>query len=201
MIQPGTTTDHVAKATELVRDLAAQLVDRPEALLVGSQVADDGAAYIAMKCAPEDEGKLVGQDGAHVDSLRFLVERFGAARGRIWSLRFITQRTPDAGRPRSRPAVEFGAVAFNPEPARALIQRIVESLGCSAPAVEVGPGSGPRDALTFFYVVRVSNPGRLLAPMNWERREGITPAIAIGTIFRGIFKRAGVRFEVEVKTA
>lgn len=193
--------------SDLLRDLAGALVDKPEAIRVATQAALDGTSYWAVKGDPEDESKLVGRDGSHVNALRLVVQEIGRANGKVYTFRLITDNDARA-RPPGNPR---DVLEYDPRPARDLLCRILAELELAEFAVEVGPGAGPRNSLRFDFAVRVKEAAdysELLKPRRLVLREGSARAEevavempivdALGTLFRAIAKRAGVRFQINV---
>jgi predicted RNA-binding protein YlqC (UPF0109 family) len=171
------TTD--AQITNLLRDLVSTFVERPEALRVAAQPAADGACYFAMKGALEDESKLVGAGGSHVDALALLVAEFGRA---------------------DQPPRDV--IDHDPQPARELLCRVLSSLDVGAFAVTVGPGPGPRNSLTFLFEISLHDAvdyKRLTVPVQHVSCENATIVAALGTLFRAIAKKNGVRYNLTVK--
>lgn len=195
MINPRPSSE---AAAELFRSLAALLVEKPGALRVACQEADDGAAYFAIKGDPEDEGKLVGKGGSHAAAFRFLAERMGMSIGRPWNLKVITVRDPRMAAARATPLVQFGAVEFDTGPIGKVLLSTLEQLGYQHCIISVGPGSGPRDALTFHFKISGDKIEKLALLHRWEKRAGMSEEEAITTLLRGIAKRAGVRVEIEI---
>lgn len=196
-----TTTDDT-KLTEILRDIAAAIVERPGEIRAAAQPAEDGACYFALKGHREDESKLVGTGGSHVDALAFLVAAAGAAAGRAFTFRLITEGNPE----RRPPNPPRDVIDHDPNPARELLRRMLDRLDLRAFEVEVGPGNGPRNSLTFLFSIRVKEEDyrRLTAPpfppgFEDGRFDEQTVVGALGTLFRAIAKKAGVRYSLTVR--
>lgn len=184
------------KTEQLLRDLAASLVEHPEALRVAHQIAEDGSIYWAMKGHDDDEPKLVGQRGSHVDAITLLVSQIGKANGKPYTFRLITINAP-IDRPKAPPR---DVIDYDPAPAKNLLVRILESLEIGAFAVSVGPGPGARNSLTFVFTIGVNDISDFMTltyrpdPKADETIEG-----ALGTLYRAIAKKDGVRFFIKVE--
>lgn len=184
------TNDHTA-VRDLLRSLVASFVSRPEEIQIATQLAEDGACFFALKVAREDESKIVGAGGSHVDALNLLVRAFGAARSRAFTFRAITPGPPLAQKLPARDVLEH-----DPRPALALLNSTLGALDHHA-NVGVGPGSGPRNTLTFVFRIAAGADAydALTAPFNGS---GCTIIAAIGTLFRAIAKKNGVNYVISV---
>lgn len=186
------TTDTLTK--ELLRDLVHAFTMHPEALQLEAQHTT-GAALWIMKGHKDDERFLVGSGGSHVRALSFLVRCIGLARREQYTFKLITIQAP-----RKRPPMDPNdAITHDPEPTRALLERILQELSIGSFSVDVGPGVGPRAALTYVFTIRVKDGADYnaltVAPFP-ESTETIVGAL--GTLFRAIAKKNGVRFDIAV---
>ncbi len=194
-------TNDTKTISDLLRDLATGFIDKPAELQIASQESRDGAVYFAMKGALDDEPKLIGRAGAHVDALRFIVFKLGRARTRDFSLRLITE-----GSPRDRRPVEFrDVIEHDPRPARELLFRVIEALEFKTFSVGVSPGDGARTALTFVFDIKVFDGAAVREivapdPAAPAGLESLTLLTALGTIFRAVAKKSGVRYQVDVSS-
>ena len=184
----------------LIRDLAAGFVDHPEALRVEAQEAEPDSAYFMLKGHAEDVAKLVGKDGTHVDALTFLVSALGIVNGQVYTFRLLTEKragTTSDAEPRH-------AMAYDPAHVQMLLVRIMATLNLEGYAVTVGPGTGPRDCLTFTFDIRVKDSFdySILTLAHEITRADRTLKMALisalGTLFRAIARRNGVRFHLNV---
>lgn len=182
--------------TDLLRDIVAGIVGRPEAIEIASQPAP-GTCYWMLRVAPEDDGKAIGTEGAHARALAVLIDAWGRAEGEVHTFRLIThERRSD----RSPDKIK-DVLTFDPEPARLLLSRVLLNLPLDGFAIDVGPGAGARDTLTFSFTIRVASDGdrrELLRPRKFEGREN-TVIAAIGTLFRAMARKSGVAFEITVE--
>lgn len=190
---------------QLLHDIACAFVEHPEDITIASQPSLDGAIYFALKGHPGDEGRLVGTGGCHVDALTFLVALLGQADGDVYTFRLITRQGPR----QNTPIADRHVVGFDPRPARELLLRILVELGFDEATVEVGPGSGARHALTFNFTINagsladyellLSETKVVIFPASDNKPEKaikMRPIEALGTLFRAIAKREGVRFSI-----
>lgn len=195
------TTTETNQTKTVLRDLVARFTEHPEALEITAQVAPpdeqthNWSCFWMMKGHPEDESKLVGKDGAHVRALEFLVSRFGVARLEVHTFRLITKRKPE---PRPQ-AVPNTAMSYDPQPTADLLSRILAELDLGEFLVRVGPGSGARNKLTFLFeiLVRDGLDQRILT-VRADPNADETIVGAIGTLFRAIAQKDGVRFDIKV---
>lgn len=188
-------TNDTKRTETILRDLIASFTTHPEAVQIDAQLAP-GSAYWMVKGHPEDEPILVGKQGSHVRALAFLVYSFGAARKEHHTFRLITEQAP-----RVRPPMQqLAAMRHKPEPARLLLVRLLEELYIGSFRVEVGPGTGPRSALTFVFAITVqdSRDYNALTVSAAEPRTDETIIGALGTLFRAIAKKNGVRYELAI---
>jgi predicted RNA-binding protein YlqC (UPF0109 family) len=174
---------------ELLRDLVSRFVDHPDALEIAHQVAE-GSTYFVLKPHLEDEGRLIGSSGSHVRALSFFVASLGRAHRTKYTFRLLT-----AGEPQTRRREELDVLKHDPEPSFLLLERILDAFRVEDYDVGVSPGSGERDSLTFVFAVKVS--------VAWYdfftvpgRDNPMTIAAALGTLFRAIAKKAGVRYQI-----
>lgn len=178
-------TPELEKTKALLCDLVGSFIERPAALRVECQSGADGAAYWMMQGDLADEGKLVGAGGAHVKAVARLVESIGAARGQAFTFRLIT-----VGDPQRRPErQERDVIEYDPRPARDLLCRTLEALDIGEFKVEAGPGAGARRSLTFVFTVKTA------------RYIDADTLDALGTLFRAIAKKDGVRFAINLSSA
>ncbi len=181
-----TTTENVRA---LVHEFVASYVDKPEALRVEFQQAETGDVYWMMKGDIDDEGKLVGKEGTHVDALTQIIGAIGRARGSAYTFRLLTRGgSIKKERPRD-------VIAYDPKRAHALLIRILVALGVGA-RVRVGPGNGPRQSLTFVFTIESAAPEDYAALVRVDGEFGTTIVAALGTLFRAIAKKDGVRFQI-----
>ncbi len=186
------TTD--TKTKELLRDLVHAFTMHPGDLELEVQHAD-GAALWMIKGNKEDEPFLVGKGGSHVRALSFLVRCIGLARREKYTFTLITRQAPKV-----RPPMEpNAAIKHDPSPSQALLVRILEELAIDLFTVSVGPGSGPRNTLTFLFEIfvrDVADYNALTVSPFPDSSETIVGAL--GTLFRAIAKKNGVRFDIAV---
>jgi predicted RNA-binding protein YlqC (UPF0109 family) len=188
--------NELRKLTDLIRAIVAGIVAKEDAIEIASQPAT-GSCYWMMRVAPEDDSKAIGKDGAHARALALLIDAWGRAENEVHTFRLINneeriERPPD--KPRD-------VMSFDTTPARELLSRVLSNLSLDGFAIDVGPGSGIRDTLTFMFTIRVATDAdhrELLRPRNGRGREN-TLIAAIGTLFRAIARKNGVAFELVVE--
>ena len=61
---------------KLLLRIIGALVDRPEFVVIQTQVTEDGATF-TVHAHPDDTGKLIGKQGRNAQSLRIIVSRAG----------------------------------------------------------------------------------------------------------------------------
>jgi predicted RNA-binding protein YlqC (UPF0109 family) len=180
----------------LLRDLVSRFVEKPDALRIAKQEAQDGSCYFVLAGDPDDGGRLAGKEGSHVDALALIVFAFGKANGRAYTFRLV-----NGPRPEFRAKLEpRAAVEYDAEPARELLGRVLAAMDLGEFAVDVGPGAGSRHALTFVFTVRVKDVRDQLALTNpIDPNSPDTLVGALGTLFRAIAKKDGVRMNLVVE--
>lgn len=188
------TEDEFASIETLLRDLLTLVVDEPAALEIARQPGP-GSCYWMLRCAPDDESKITGVKASHVKAIAALLSGWGAAEGERHTFRFLHRQEP---RPRPRdPAKDV--MHYDTEPARLLLIRCLEKLDLAGFGVACGPGGGARHMLTFEFSIHLmteSDNGRLI---QQGPPDGFTTLLAaLGTIFRAIGRKAGVKIEIVI---
>lgn len=69
-------------ARELLRRLAAGLVDAPDEVTVEEFAEDDGTTMLELAVGPDDYGKVIGRGGRTVHALRTVVSAAAAGERR-----------------------------------------------------------------------------------------------------------------------
>jgi hypothetical protein len=179
------------KTRALISDLLGAYILRPAVLQMGLQESN-GACLWVIRGDEQDDPLLIGVDGAHVRALEQLVAQFGAARGEDWTLRLVTETEP---RERERNPRKI-AISYEPEPIRALLERLIAELAVANYRVTVDTGTGPRDLLTFIFRVHVKDAADALDLTTAKPPNGLTTIGAISTLFRAIARKNGVDFLV-----
>ncbi|MGL4483948.1 MAG: KH domain-containing protein [Anaerovoracaceae bacterium] len=59
--------------TDLVKDIAMALVDKPEEVEVTEAVGEEGETIIKLKVADDDMGKVIGKQGRIARAIRLIV--------------------------------------------------------------------------------------------------------------------------------
>jgi predicted RNA-binding protein YlqC (UPF0109 family) len=60
----------------LLLKIVGALVDRPECVVIQTQVTEDGATF-TVRAHPDDTGKLIGKQGRNAQSLRIITSGAG----------------------------------------------------------------------------------------------------------------------------
>lgn len=181
------------KIRDLIRDLATAYIDNPEALRIEYQRAETADVYWMMSGHPEDEGKLVGAGGCHVDALERIIAQIGRSAGVTYTFRLLT-RAPS----QERVAAPRDVMEYDPGRARELLARLLEATGVHA-TVSVGPGRGPRGSLSFTFAIHADDAADYARLVCIDGARGSTLVAAFGTLFRAIGKKDGVRFLVAAR--
>jgi uncharacterized protein len=61
---------------KLLLKIVVALVDRPEFVIIQTQVTEDGATF-TVHAHPDDTGKLIGKQGRNAQSLRIITSGIG----------------------------------------------------------------------------------------------------------------------------
>ena len=199
------TKFRAAKIQDLLRDLVSAFVEMPGEIVIAHQTSIDGDCYFAMKGALEDEPILIGTRGSHVNALKLLVEKMGDAEERNFNLRLITEGKPQGLRKREK----LDVVSHDPSEDIKLLCRVLSAVGLdlkSGFAVSVGSGYGPRKSLTFVFEIKVQTDEQYLqltvpseSYINRMTMEEATIIGAIGSLFRAIAMKSGVRYNLVVQ--
>ena len=186
-------------AHDLILRIAGAFVTYPDDLRLEHQSGEDGSVYWVMRGKPEDEGKLVGNHGAHVDALRMIVTEFGRAARVAYTFRLVTER--QFVERQEKPRVD--TAEFDPKPAENLLVEILCQCEIGDFNIQTKIGEGRKTTLAYDFHVVLANPtdySALTIQRKFKHREGETMSIegAIGTLFRAIGKVNGVRFRVVI---
>ena len=65
-----------ASVYKLLFKIVGALVDRPEVVVIETQVTEDGATF-TVHAHPDDTGKLIGKQGRNAQSLRIITSGAG----------------------------------------------------------------------------------------------------------------------------
>jgi len=193
-----------AKIQNLLRDLVSAFVEIPGEIVIAHQTSIDGDCYFAMKGALEDEPILIGTRGSHVNALKLLVEKMGKAEERTFNFRLITEGEPQGRREREK----LDVVSHDPSDDSKLLCRVLAAVGLDSNdgfSVSVGSGYGPRKSLTFVFEIKVQTDEQYLALtvpsepyVNRLTMEEATVIGSVGTLFRAIAMKSGVRYNLVV---
>jgi predicted RNA-binding protein YlqC (UPF0109 family) len=178
---------------DLLREFVASYVDKPDALRIEFQTAATGDVYWMMKGDFEDEGKLVGKAGTHVDALEFILMAIGRHSGVVYTFRLLTRGGCE------KKEAPRDVIEYDPGRVQVLLTRLLVALGIGA-SVRVGPGAGPRNSLTFVFTIKASAREDYSRLVHVDVNFGSTIVAALGTLFRAIAKKDGVRFTIAAET-
>lgn len=179
---------------DTIRGLVSEFVTHPDNIELTTQHASDACLWL-LKGHPDDEPKLIGRQGAHINALRFLVSQFGRARNEVHTLRLVTVREP-GDRPR---ATTKAAMTWDPAKHRELLTDVLSELPIDLFQVTVDPGAGARELLTFSFRILVrseSDHTTLTAAARIGNETTILAALQ--TLFRAIACEHGIRYELSV---
>ena len=196
---PRRTTMTTKNAHDLILRIARAFVAHPLDLQLTSQESRDGAIYWALECNPEDEPKLIGRAGSHVDAIRYLVTQMGRANVATWTFRLVTT---GASCEREKQA-QIVATNYDPTEAKNLLMEILCQLEIGGFEVACDNGDGKRTMLAYRFAIWLENPtdrGVLTMRRPFKHGEGDTMSTldALGTLYRVIGKTAGVKIKIVI---
>lgn len=200
-------TADASRTKALIRDLAASFTKHPEGIQLRIATAEElsikrlpptAVLWVMYGARQEDEAVLIGKLGSHVRALSFLVRSFGMARNETHLFELITVHAP-----RDRSAmIRNVARTHNPTPAVALLQRILAELSIGAFKVEAataGTTEDPAFVLTINVREFVDYSALTVAPFQGASSGAAETIVgALGTLFRAIAKKNGVRYDLVV---
>jgi predicted RNA-binding protein YlqC (UPF0109 family) len=183
-----------AKLRDLLQRIIAGFIDHPEQLEISISEVDAGV-YWTIRGAADDQPKLVGRDGAHVDALgRFLYEA-GRAVGEVHRLELLE---PQPGDRRQR-SEDHIAKNYDPEPARALLlEALIFALGFDRISVAVQRKSEFPPSYVFDVAVDDAEAFDRLATPRVLAGDSSSLADALGFLWRARARRDGVKFRIEI---
>jgi predicted RNA-binding protein YlqC (UPF0109 family) len=183
-------TTATSTINDLIRDLAISFIDHPETLEL-SVKEHPGACYWAMRGHADDQPKLVGKRGAHVQALGFLVKALGQSNDSLYTFKLL-EPEPAPRRDTSPPKL---ASDYDMRPMRDLLCRVLENLGIGDFKVEgvFSPGM----PISILFNIRTRTPEDY-ATLTVAPDGGLTIVGALGTLFRASANRDGVRINLEV---
>lgn len=177
---------------DLIEDLTKLYVVNPEAIIVATQESRDGSAYFALKGDPQDDSRLIGRDGCHINSLTFLVKQAGIEQDRDFGLRLIT--SPVRMHPWEAPRAE---VSYDPAPALDIAVRWLGALGVEDFTVTVEPPEEETRQLTFNLTVKIKDRS-VAEDLSETVERGQSVIGALGTLLRAVGKQNGVRIQLNL---
>jgi predicted RNA-binding protein YlqC (UPF0109 family) len=177
--------------SDLLRDLATAFIDHPEKLDVSFKEFP-GACNWSMRGHADDQPKLVGKRGAHIQALAFIVKALGLTNDSLYKLKLL-EPEPDARRDASPPRL---ASDYDPRAMRDLLCRVLENLGIGEFKVEAVTSPGMPIAVLFNIHTRTAEDYTALTVA--PEVGGLTVVGALGTLFRAHANKVGVRINLEV---
>lgn len=193
-MNPEITNEDVAADTAaLLRSLIELLVDRPADLTVDYRMMHGRVDFIVMPNI-NDQGKVVGKQGAHVKALKFLLARIGESAGQQYVLRLDEdpwgKREPEKPKPEAPPTYSYAKHLM-------VLGDILKAFHPEWTDVSVTAVPGQR------YVFRISTAsgldyGLLVSQRQGGEFEGQSLVTALGTLYRAAGLRDGVEMRIEV---
>ena len=101
-----------------LRKVIEGFIDHPDKLLLVA-TEHDGSVFWTLRGAGDDQPKLVGRRGKHVRAIRILIEHCGRRADEVYRFKLFE---PEDGE-RKEENQDRIATAYDPEPARALLER------------------------------------------------------------------------------
>lgn len=185
------------KTREVLRALVARIVAHGDDVVVEPTAESGGRALWTLRCHPDDESKVLGHSGTHATALIHLVESMGFARDAIFNLKIETPGdSGDRAKTRREPAERY-----DPLPVSELLSRVLEELSLGEFAVRVRPSTPAEDAseeLSFVFEILPREKRDYSLLLVRSTTNGLTLVGSIGTLFRAVARRDGVRFTLEV---
>lgn len=193
-------------AQELITRVFSAIVSHPEAVEVERRFQFSAVRWVA-RVHLDDHGRAVGIYGSHVKALSLLVEVAGEVGGASWNLWLDAPKPLDRGPKKAVPTPP--ATAYDPAPAAALLEGVLETLAINATAevspiaipVEVrGRPSAPRLGFVFRLRPATRADEDLLRDLRGEdptRKLSIEQAL--GALWRAWGRQAGIYFTVTVE--
>ena len=74
---------------ELIEFIAKSLVEKPDAVTVSEEEAEDGTILIKLAAAQEDMGRIIGKQGRTAKAMRTLLKVVAAREGESVSLEIV----------------------------------------------------------------------------------------------------------------
>lgn len=187
-------TNQTETNADLLRDLLTAFIDYPDELAIEPKDFRD-AVYWSVQGHTDDHPKLVGKGGAHVKAIKYLLLRMGTAVDTVYSFELLD---PEPGR-RRQESPQKNAESYDPTPACDLLIRLLEGLGIGQYAVESKQDATAINPLRYEFNILVRDREDYLLLTAYEKdRDGQTIISALGTLFRAIANRDGVRIQLEV---
>lgn len=187
-------TTQTEQISDLLRELVETFIDHANSLAIDHKCVP-GATYWTMQGHADDYGKLVGKKGAHVNALTLLVSAMGTAADQLFTFKLLD---PEPA-PRRASSPPKQADHYDPRPARDLLCRILENLGIGQFAVDdiMPPGRMPIEVM-FRIAVRTDEDYRALTVAPDNSPKGLSVIAALGTIWRAMANKHGIRTQLEV---
>jgi predicted RNA-binding protein YlqC (UPF0109 family) len=74
---------------DLIEFIAKSLVERPEAVTISEEMADDGSTLIKLAAAQEDMGRIIGKQGRTAKAMRTLLNAKATRENKRASLQIL----------------------------------------------------------------------------------------------------------------
>ncbi|MCW8858415.1 MAG: KH domain-containing protein [Deltaproteobacteria bacterium] len=58
---------------DLIEYIAKSLVEKPEAIVISEEIAEDGSVLVKLAAAQEDMGRIIGKQGRNAKAMRTLL--------------------------------------------------------------------------------------------------------------------------------
>lgn len=181
----------IQNATYLIQAIACRIVAHPEGVEVPFLERSDGSIDVALKCHPDDEGRLIGKRGCHVQAFAFLVAQMGKAVGRPYKFRLVTDQA-NKGKKWELPPE---ARDYDPDPVLALLIDLLAELDLGQFSASVRHES----PATFTFVVTLREADDR-AKLDMSDPDAETVGNAIATLWRAIGRADGCTFTWEITT-
>lgn len=187
---------HDETCSPVIERLVAALVDDQRAVELDANVLP-GRVNWSFRVDVNDAGKVIGRNGTHLRALQLVIERMGAATNEEW--RTASQdpvgleraRRPYAEEPRNHDAGDDWK----------LLCEVLVALGINATVTPTGSiadgynfqvrGDGVQDHEALL------DAHEAIYSRNQKERDPLNVLGALGTLFRAIGRRQGVRYRIE----
>lgn len=197
---------------ELIRDLLTRFVHHPEALTIERSRNADGGHHYKVRGHQEDNGIIIGRGGSHFKAMQLLVTLF--AEHDSYQVDSDSEYMPP------RAWAEKQLADYDPEPVCELLGRILDrlpvgeyELAYALPALPPGEkrmcvyslkfdeadvGYGAKRSYDYMIGQRESEYAKRHGPVTTLDTRSTTVVGSIGTLFRAIGEKDGVKFLIKI---